>query len=127
MIKVTAFNNKTDFKNRTGYSNKYGAEPKLMTVRQLQYIEGLLRNRTVDDNYRDDVSNALKGSLTRYEASKIIDELLNIVLVKYGPQENSDQDKREAEIGKGDSNDVEVEKVHDTKGDKKTLDKCVMQ
>jgi hypothetical protein len=127
VIKVAAFNNKNDFKNRTGYSNKYGAEPKLMTVRQLQYIESLLRNRTVDDNYRDDVSNALKGSLTRYEASKIIDELLNIVLVKNGPQEGSDRNKSDTKIGTMDSEEVKVEKVQDMESDKKTLDKRVMQ
>lgn len=127
MIKVTAFNNKPDFKNRNSIGNNYGAEPKLMTVKQRQYIESLLRNRTVDDNYRDDVSNALKGSLTRYEASKIIDELLNIVLVKYGPRENSDQNKGDTNIGTGNNDDVKVEKVHDTESDKKTLDKCVMQ
>lgn len=127
MIKVTASNNRSDFKGRTSLGNSYGAEPKLMTVKQRQYIESLLKNRTVDDTYRDDVSRALKGSLTRHEASKIIDELLNIVLVKYGPQENSDQNKSDTGIGTGDSDDVEVEKVHDTEGDKKTLDKCVMQ
>jgi len=98
-----------------------------MTVRQRQYIESLLRNRTVDDIYREDVSRALKGSLTRYEASKIIDELLNIVLVKYGPRENSDQNKNDTGIGAGDSDEVKVEKVHDIESDKKTLDKCVMQ
>ena len=127
MIKVTAFNNKPDFKNRNSLGKNNGAEPKLMTVKQRQYIESLLRNRTVDDNYREDVSKALKGSLTRYEASKIIDELLNIVLVKYGPRENSAQNKGDTGIGAGDSDDVKVEKVNDTEGDKKTLDKCVMQ
>jgi len=127
VIKVTAFNNKSDFKNRTGYNNKYGAEPKLMTVRQLQYIESLLKNRAVDENYREDVSNALKGSLTRYEASKIIDELLNIVLVKNGPQESLGQNKSDTKIGMMDSEEVKVEKVHDSESDRKTLDKRVMQ
>ena len=127
MIKVTAFNNKTDFKGRTGLGNNYGAEPKLMTVKQRQYIESLLRNRTVDDNYREDVSNALKGSLTRYEASKIIDELLNIVLVKNGPQESLGQNKSDTKIGTMDSEEVKVEKVQDLESDKQTLDKRVMQ
>jgi hypothetical protein len=98
-----------------------------MTVRQLQYIESLLKNRAVDENYREDVSRALKGSLTRHEASKIIDELLNIVLVKNEPQESLGQNKSDTKIGTIDSEEVKVEKVQDMENDKQTLDKRVMQ
>lgn len=54
----------------------------MITEKQRIYIEKLLNNDKVDENYRKDVEKALEGEMTRKEASKIIDDLLEMVTMK---------------------------------------------
>lgn len=66
-----------------GFRNNFGSgEVKMITEKQRIYIEKLLNNDKVDENYRKDVEKALEGEMTRKEASKIIDDLLEMVTMK---------------------------------------------
>lgn len=87
-----------------GFRNNFGSdEVKMITEKQRIYIEKLLRNDKVDENYRKDVEKALEGEMTRREASKIIDDLLEMMTVK---RETIASEKKESieKYGDGENN-----------------------